>query len=60
MKVQCCVCKKIRRDAGWGTTTAEELFDPRASHGYCPECAEKAFGELRRGRRKPETTAKSS
>ena len=59
MKVQCCVCKKIRRDTGWRTPTTEELFDPRASHGYCPQCAEKAFGEIRRCKNKVESTTNS-
>jgi hypothetical protein len=43
---KCCVCHKIRTEAGqWIEQRAAsegEVF----SHGYCPECFEKALEEL--------------
>lgn len=51
----CCVCKKIRDDAGkepgtGGWMEMDDFLRERAkvdiSHGYCPECAEKMLREV--------------
>jgi len=44
----CCVCKKIRNEDGnWQQMESyiSEHSGTRFSHGYCPECAKKAFEE---------------
>ena len=49
MIVQCCVCEKVREDDRWfvlGKPVDRE--ETQVSHGYCPECADAAFGELYR------------
>ena len=46
MRVQCCVCKKVRRGATWIRVTESTLSGARVSHGYCPKCAKQAFEEL--------------
>jgi hypothetical protein len=46
MTVQCCCCKKIRKDDRWVMTTVPES-QMRISHGYCPTCAAKVFAEIR-------------
>ncbi len=47
MKVQCCVCKKIRIDGVWTAPTVSQIGKEQVSHGYCPACADDAFAELR-------------
>lgn len=47
MVVQCCVCKKIRVDGEWRETDADRPNPAEASHGYCPNCADDAFREVR-------------
>ncbi len=45
----CCVCKKVRDGvSSWSRLEAyfKEQWDVEFSHGYCPECYQKAFGEL--------------
>ena len=45
----CSVCKKIRDDAGsWSQMEAyiSNHYDAEFSHGYCPECAQKAVEEF--------------
>jgi len=50
----CCVCKKIRDDKGyWNQLEAyiSENAGVEFSHGYCPECLEKALRDIDKGRR---------
>ncbi len=47
MYVQCCVCKRVREDDAWVLPESGENLQTNASHGYCPECAEAAFREIR-------------
>lgn len=45
----CACCKKVRdEDGNWGQMEAfiSERSEARFSHGYCPECEEKAMKEL--------------
>ena len=47
----CCVCKKVRDDRNYWHQV--ELFisertDAKFSHGYCPDCYQKAFEEIDR------------
>ena len=53
----CCVCKKIRDDAGKKSGTGDwvdietyihEIADLEVTSGYCPECAHKLMAELAR------------
>lgn len=53
MTIQCCVCKKVRREERWTRATQKELRDEAVSHGYCPSCAKKAFAEIRATQRRP-------
>lgn len=46
MKVQCCVCNKIREDGQW-VAAAPVTQDDAVSHGYCPTCLEQAHREIR-------------
>jgi len=46
MYVQCCVCKRVRQDDAWVLPESGVNFQPDASRGYCPECAEAAFKEI--------------
>lgn len=47
MKVQCCVCKKVRDESGWVNTESGALQGQAVSHGYCPSCLEEAHREIR-------------
>ena len=47
MVVQCCVCKKVRRQSGEWAAFAPPT-PSETSHGYCPRCAEIALAEIRR------------
>ena len=47
MLIQCCVCKKFRRNGQWHAGARLAEHDGRISHSYCPECAERAFEELK-------------
>lgn len=47
MKVQCCVCKKLRSEAGWVNPEPGALHGQAVSHGYCPVCLEEAHREIR-------------
>ena len=47
MKVQCCVCRKVRTDGKWETVHGPIAGEEPISHGYCPVCADAAFAELR-------------
>ncbi|MBI1319401.1 MAG: hypothetical protein GC168_10715 [Candidatus Hydrogenedens sp.] len=58
MKVKCCVCDKVRRESGWEVPVAGEMADGNVSHGYCPECADTAFREIRALRYEREACAK--
>lgn len=49
----CSHCKKIRDDTGYWNrleTYLEAHSDAELSHGICPECAEKYYGEFRKKR----------
>ncbi|MBN2307414.1 MAG: hypothetical protein JXR94_00495 [Candidatus Hydrogenedentes bacterium] len=48
MIVQCCVCKKVRKDGHWVELRTPLRKGAFVSHGYCPVCAAKAFEEVRR------------
>lgn len=41
----CCVCQKTKTEGGWILQSLPKEAVP--SHGYCPECAEKAMREIR-------------
>lgn len=47
MKVQCCVCQKIRQGERWRFALYGELEGESVSTGYCPECAKIAFESIR-------------
>ena len=47
MKVQCCVCKRVRKDGRWVRESREDLRAESTSHGYCPRCADKVLQEIR-------------
>lgn len=47
MKVQCCVCKKVRDEVGWVTPEPGALQGQPVSHGYCPSCLDEAHREIR-------------
>ncbi len=47
MKVQCCVCKKVRVGTKWVSQSDPVDVPDLVSHGYCPVCAEHAFAEIR-------------
>lgn len=45
----CCSCKKIRDDEGYWQQVekfVQDRTDARFSHGYCPDCALKLYGNL--------------
>ncbi len=43
MKIQCCVCKKVREQNVW---THQILWSPQnVSHTYCPDCLQEAKKE---------------
>lgn len=44
--VQCCVCKKIKRDGIFVTPMADELIGKQISHGYCPVCVAAVYAEI--------------
>ena len=46
MKVQCCVCKKVREGGQWDYPAQALPSELEVSHGYCPECAAEAFAQL--------------
>ncbi|GMU92264.1 MAG: hypothetical protein AMXMBFR4_13220 [Candidatus Hydrogenedentota bacterium] len=48
MIVQCCVCEKVREGGQWFLLSKPVQMDETISHGYCPDCAAEAFGELYR------------
>ena len=47
MIVQCCVCKQVRNEKGWVPPDRQASVKD-ISHGYCPECAQRAFEAIRR------------
>lgn len=64
MLIQCCVCKRIRRDEIWVDSHWVDLTrENHMSHGYCPACAEAAYSNFRRiwtiADREPERAASS-
>ncbi|MFM1921502.1 MAG: hypothetical protein RLZZ303_3136 [Candidatus Hydrogenedentota bacterium] len=47
MKVQCCVCNKVRDQDQWLPPQPETAPAESVSHGYCPQCLEQAHREIR-------------
>ena len=47
MRVQCCVCKKLREGHQWVEPDVPIRPDEDVSHGYCPICAAHAFAQIR-------------
>jgi len=45
MRTICCVCQRVKGEDGWVLVAG--LVASRLSHGYCPECYEKAMDALR-------------
>lgn len=46
----CCVCKRIRDDAGYWSRVESYIRDhseAEFTHGYCPECQERVVAEIR-------------
>ena len=50
LEVQCCVCRRLRREDDWVVVANPDAYAAAASHGYCPECAQQAFEEIRKAR----------
>ena len=50
MKIQCCVCYKIRSGDEWRRSRRGELNGERVSSTYCRPCALRARNELREER----------
>ena len=46
MTVQCCKCKRIRRDTEWTAFTDDSCGNDHFTHSYCPVCAEEFHMEL--------------
>ena len=44
--VKCCVCHRIREGNEWTGRIVEEDAGTIFSHGYCPECLDKACADL--------------
>lgn len=47
MQVQCCVCKRVRREGHWVRLKRAETLRDNVSHGYCPRCASKVLEDIR-------------
>lgn len=47
MVIQCCVCKKFRQEDRWLHLDEVVYQGGPISHGYCPECAARAFEAVR-------------
>jgi hypothetical protein len=47
MWIQCCVCKRIRQEGQWIAPDRLGVNGTPVSHGYCPECAARAFEQVR-------------
>jgi hypothetical protein len=47
MQVQCCVCKRVRKEDRWVRANRAEALNPSVSHGYCPRCASKVLEDIR-------------
>ena len=50
MKVQCCMCYRIRLGEAWRRAQPEELNGERVSSTYCRPCAVRARNDLREER----------
>jgi ligand-binding sensor domain-containing protein len=49
----CAHCKKVRDDQGYWTRIEDYIrshSEAEFSHGYCPDCLEKEYAELRKGK----------
>jgi hypothetical protein len=44
--VQCCSCKRIRKGGTWTHSTGVTPKHVRFSHGYCPDCLNRAIEEV--------------
>lgn len=44
MRTICCVCQRVKGEDGWVRVAG--MIASRLSHGYCPECYEKAMDAL--------------
>ncbi len=44
MRTVCCVCHRVKGEDGWVRVAG--MIAGRLSHGYCPECYEKAMHVL--------------
>ncbi len=44
--VQCCDCGKIRVDGCWVHAVSPASGQFRTSHGYCPDCLDRAIAEV--------------
>ena len=56
MIIQCCMCDRVRKNDKWTALRAPMKDKYSVSHGYCPECAEKAFAKIREMGIEKETT----
>mgnify|MGYP006300070543 CR=1 FL=1 len=45
MKVQCCVCKRVREDGKWISRNLDA--SDSISHTYCPACLEASMADMR-------------
>lgn len=45
MRTVCCVCQRLKGEKGWVRVAG--VIASRLSHGYCPECYQKAMDTLR-------------
>ncbi len=50
MKVQCCMCYKLRSGEEWRRAQPGELNGERVSSSYCRPCADRARNDLREER----------
>lgn len=52
MHVQCCVCKKFKKNEEWMETPShsQEFREAKISHTYCPHCLSQAMEEIKRER----------
>ena len=46
LKVQCCMCKRVRVGDEWLSPVNRITLDDKISHGYCPTCAAQAFAQI--------------
>lgn len=44
MVVQCCKCKKVRRNGAW--EPAAQTLEGPVTHTYCPPCEQRVYLEI--------------